>query len=143
MNWYQSSHLLSTGLKRRDVLRGAGILTGLAIASQLPRRLVAQPAFSGYPFSLGVASGNPLPNSVVLWTRLASNPLNGGGMPGYNVLVQWQVAADEKMRRIVKSGTEVAVPEFAHSVHVDVRGLQPGRTYWYQFKAGNEVSPIG
>ncbi|XHX80802.1 MAG: alkaline phosphatase D family protein [Stenomitos frigidus ULC029] len=143
MNWYQSSHLLSTGLKRRDVLRGAGIVTGLAIASQLPRRLVAQPAFSGYPFSLGVASGNPLPNGVVLWTRLAPKPLNGGGMPAYNVPVRWQVAADENMRRIVKSGTELAVPEFAHSVHVDVRGLQPGRTYWYQFKAGNEISPIG
>ncbi|MBC7968789.1 MAG: alkaline phosphatase [Verrucomicrobia bacterium] len=143
MNWYNSSHLLSAGFKRRDVLRGAGVLAGLAIASQFSRRVIAQPAFSGYPFALGVASGDPLPNGVVLWTRLAPDPLNGGGMPGYNVPVQWQIATDENMRRIVKSGTEVAIPEFAHSVHVDVRGLQPGRHYWYQFKAGNEVSPIG
>jgi alkaline phosphatase D len=143
MNWYISSHLLQIQIKRRDILRGTGILTSLALSSQFPRRTLAQPKFSAYPFSLGVASGDPLPNSVVLWTRLAPNPLSGGGMPPVNVLVQWQIAADESMRRIVKSGTETATPDFAHSVHVDVRGLQPSRHYWYQFKVGNEVSPIG
>jgi alkaline phosphatase D len=129
MNWYNSSRLLIRA-KRRDVLLGAGFLTGLALSSQLARRVIAQPQFSGYPFTLGVASGDPLPNSVVLWTRLAPDPLNGGGMPPYTVPVQWQIAADESMRQIVKSGTEIAIPDFAHSVHVDVRGLQPGRHYW-------------
>ncbi|NJR52762.1 MAG: alkaline phosphatase [Leptolyngbyaceae cyanobacterium CSU_1_3] len=143
MDWYNSSRLLSTGFRRRDVLRGAGILTGLAIASQLPARVVAQPKFSGYPFTLGVASGDPLPDGVVLWTRLAPDPLNGGGMPEYNVPVRWQVALDAGMRQVVKSGTKTAIAAFAHSVHVEVRGLQPGREYWYQFKAGNEISPIG
>jgi hypothetical protein len=60
MNWYDSSRLLSASFKRRDLLRGAGALTGVAIASQFPRQAIAQPRFSGYPFTLGVASGDPL-----------------------------------------------------------------------------------
>lgn len=117
-------------------------MTGLAIATAFPRKVIAT-KFSAYPFSLGVASGDPLPDGVVLWTRLAPDPLNGGGMPQQNVLVQWQVAADENMRQIVRSGTQMATPEFAHSVHVEVQGLQPNRWYWYQFRVGNEVSQIG
>ncbi len=137
------SRLLSTQVSRRGLLIGAGAFTGLAIASQFPRRVIAQPRFSAYPFSLGVASGEPFPDSVVLWTRLAPEPLNGGGMPQENVPVQWQIAADESMKQIVRSGTEMATPEFGHSVHVEVSGLSPARWYWYQFKVGNEVSPIG
>ncbi|KAM3112388.1 alkaline phosphatase D family protein [Phormidesmis sp. 146-33] len=143
MDWYNSSRLLSTRFKRRDLLRGAGVLTGVAIASQFPDRVIARPLFSSYPFTLGVASGDPLPDGVLLWTRLAPNPLNGGGMPENAVSVRWQLALDEGMRQVVKSGTKIATADFAHSVHVDVRGLEPGRTYWYQFKAGNEISPIG
>lgn len=143
MNWYDSSHLLSASFKRRDLLRGAGALTGVVIASQFPQRVIAQPRFSGYPFTLGVASGDPLADGIVLWTRLAPDPLNGGGMPNHDVPVRWQIATDESMKRVVKSGTKLASAEFAHSVHVDVRGLQPGRHYWYRFKAGNEISPVG
>ena len=135
--------LLTARLKRRGLLIGAGVMTGFALASQWPRRAIAQPKFSAYPFSLGVASGDPLPDSVVLWTRLAPDPLNGGGMPQQNVPVQWQIAANESMTQIVRVGTAMATPELAHSVHVDVRGLEPARWYWYQFKVGNEVSPIG
>ena len=135
--------LLTARLKRRALLIGAGMMTGFALTSQWPRRAIAQPKFSAYPFSLGVASGDPLPDSVVLWTRLAPDPLNGGGMPQQNVPVQWQIAANESMTQIVRVGTAMATPELAHSVHVDVRGLEPARWYWYQFKVGNEVSPIG
>ncbi|MEI2580808.1 alkaline phosphatase D family protein [Scytonema sp. PRP1] len=135
--------LLSTRFKRRDVLLGAGFLTGLVVTSQWSSRVNAQPKFSAYPFSLGVASGEPYPRSVVLWTRLAPDPLNGGGMPSENVPVQWQIATDEKMTQVVRSGTSYAIPELGHSVHVVVSGLQPARWYWYQFKVGNEVSPIG
>ena len=135
--------LLSSRVKRRQVLIGTGALTGLAIASQWPAKVIAQPRFSAYPFSLGVASGEPLPNSVILWTRLAPDPLNGGGMPGQNVPVQWQVSDDENMRRIIRSGTEIATPQLGHSVHVEVEGLRPAQWYWYQFRVGNEVSPIG
>lgn len=143
MNRFDFSHLLPRQVKRRRFLSGIGVLTGLALASQWPTRVVARPSFSGYPFSLGVASGDPLPDGVVLWTRLAPDPLNGGGMPDANVPVRWQIAADESMRRVVKVGTVMATPDLAHSVHVDVRGLKPGKWYWYQFQVGNEVSPIG
>jgi len=143
MERFDVERLLSRATRRRGFLIGAGAMTGLAIATQWPRRVVAQPKFSSYPFSLGVASGDPLPDSVILWTRLAPDPLNGGGMPQENVTVQWQIAADEGMKQVVKVGTTMAVPELAHSVHVDVQGLDPARWYWYQFKVGSEVSPVG
>lgn len=99
--------------------------------------------FAANPFSLGIASGDPLPNGVVLWTRLAPDPLHGGGMPPEPVTVLWQLAADESMRRVVKQGTAVALPELAHSVHVEVDGLEPDRWYWYRFRAGSFTSPVG
>lgn len=100
--------------------------------------------FSGDPFTLGVASGDPLPDSVVLWTRLALAPFEpDGGMGDRAYPVQWQVAADERFRHVVRSGTAIALPAEAHSVHVDVRGLKPGRTYYYRFRAGGVTSPVG
>ncbi len=84
MQRFDVERLLASSVRRRQVLVGAGVMTGLAIATLFPRRVIAQPKFSAYPFSLGVASGDPLPDSVVLWTRLAPDPLNGGGMPGAN-----------------------------------------------------------
>ncbi|HEU5124028.1 MAG TPA: alkaline phosphatase D family protein [Verrucomicrobiae bacterium] len=101
------------------------------------------PAFSDYPFQLGVASGDPASDGFVLWTRLAPRPLEGGGMASEPVEVAWQIAEDEAMTKTVKKGTTVATPDWAHSVHVEVDGLRPDRWYWYQFKAGNEVSPKG
>jgi alkaline phosphatase D len=95
-------------------------------------------------FSLGVASGDPLPDAVVLWTRLAPEPLapdGSGGMPARRVPVQWEVAHDESFRRVVRRGTAHALPERAHSVHVDVRGLEPDRWYSYRFRVGRETSP--
>ncbi|OYD96193.1 alkaline phosphatase [Nostoc sp. 'Peltigera membranacea cyanobiont' 210A] len=142
MELMDGTRLLANRCKRRNFLLGAGFLTGLTIASQW-HPVLASSRFSGYPFSLGVASGDPLPDGVVIWTRLAPNPLSGGGMPLVNVPVRWQVALDENMKRVVRRGTVLATPELAHSVHVDVRGLNPDRWYWYQFQVGKEVSPIG
>jgi len=102
-----------------------------------------RPSFQAYPFQLGVASGDPSADGFVLWTRLAPEPLAGGGMPRESVWVYWQVAEDEAMTKIVASGKEIASPDWAHSVHVEVQGLKPDRWYWYQFKAGAEVSPPG
>ncbi|MCX9193675.1 alkaline phosphatase [Carbonactinospora thermoautotrophica] len=99
-----------------------------------------------YPFTLGVASGDPAPDSVVLWTRLAPEPLaeDGlGGMPSRVVPVHWQLAEDERFRRVVRQGTVTARPEAAHSVHVEPQGLQPGREYFYRFRVGDHVSPTG
>ncbi|WP_414753383.1 alkaline phosphatase D family protein [Anabaena sp. CCY 9910] len=135
--------LLSSHAKRRHFLLGAGTLTASAIASLWTHKVAAKSRFSAYPFSLGVASGDPLPDSVILWTRLAPDPLNGGGMPPVNVPVRWQIAADENMRKVVLRGVTLATPQLAHSVHVNVRGLQPDRWYWYQFTVGSEDSPIG
>ncbi|OKH26788.1 alkaline phosphatase [Hydrococcus rivularis NIES-593] len=136
------NHLLSTRLKRRNLLLGAGVLGGLAITNR-SRYLIAQPKYSDYPFSLGVASGEPDSNSVVLWTRLAPNPRRGNALPSADIPLQWQVATDEKMRRVVAKGVVSATPEWAHSVRVVVEGLESDRWYWYQFRTGNEVSPVG
>ncbi len=136
--------LLSRQISRRGFLIGAGGLAGVVAASQLPGSVwAAKPTFSVYPFTLGVASGDPLPDGVVLWTRLAPDPLNGGGMPLQSVPVQWQVATDENLRNVVQRGTVLATPEMAHSVHVELYGLEPARWYWYRFQAGDALSPVG
>ncbi len=102
------------------------------------------PTFTHNPFSLGISSGDPLPDAVVLWTRLAPEPLESfGGMDPVAVPVEWQVAEDPAFRRVVRHGTALALPEYVHAVHVDVRGLRPGREYFYRFKAGYHLSPVG
>ena len=128
--------------------RRAFLLSGLAMYGASARGLLAggalqRPAFSTSPFTLGVASGDPSADGVVLWTRLASDPLNGGGMGTTPVQVEWQVATDEKMTNVVKRGTATATAQWAHSVHVEVSGLDPHTWYWYRFRAGNEESPVG
>jgi alkaline phosphatase D len=134
---------LAARLSRRRFLIRTGALAGLTVASQLPFDVMARPRFGGNPFTLGVASGDPTADGVVLWTRLAPDPLNGGGMPPRQVPVQWQIATDEAMRRVVRRGTAKALPELAHSVHVEVSGLEPDRWYWYRFSVGSEDSPVG
>ena len=99
--------------------------------------------FSDSPFTLGIASGDPWADSVVLWTRLALDPTHGGGMPPGNVDVTWEVATDDKMKNVVKRGKETATAEWAHSVHAEVTGLEADRWYWYQFRTGDHLSPIG
>ena len=95
-------------------------------------------------FALGVASGDPLPDSVILWTRLVDDPLvDGGGMPDQPLPVRWEVAADERFDDIVASGDAVAEPALAHSVHIDASGLEPDTWYWYRFTIGTSTSPVG
>jgi alkaline phosphatase D len=102
------------------------------------------PRFSSDPFTLGVASGDPNSSSVVLWTRLAPEPLiPGGGLPPAAMEVGWEIAEDEGLARIVASGTAVATPQLGHSVHVEVGGLRPDRWYWYRFRVGDATSPLG
>jgi len=80
---------------------------------------------------------------VVLWTRLAPEPLHGGGMPMARVELGWEIARDARMREVIQRGTAVARPELGYSVHVEVGGLEPAREYWYRFRVGTEGSPIG
>lgn len=105
-------------------------------------------SFDDAPFTIGVASGDPLPDSVIIWTRLAPEPLTStmerpsGDLPD-EVEVEWVVATDQRLRRVVASGTAPARAVFGHAVQVDVRGLEPGETYWYRFAYRGAVSRIG
>ena len=94
-------------------------------------------------FSLGVASGDPLPDSVILWTRLAPEPLTGGGMPDADVPVRWEVATDAGFGAVVAGGVTTATKALGHSVHVDADGLEAGAAYFYRFVVGQERSPVG
>ena len=141
----QLERLLRAGQgSRRDFLGHSAKLAAAFSLGGLPgMRGDAIYRAATYPFTLGIASGDPLPDGVVLWTRLAPDPMAGGGMGPQRVAVRWEVARDEAFSLIVRSGSTVATPELAHSVHADVRGLEPGRPYWYRFIAGDEVSPVG
>jgi alkaline phosphatase D len=125
-------------IDRRRLLAWAG---ASAAGLWLPRGSIAQPRFGANPFALGVASGSPLHDSVVLWTRLAGP---AAGEPGKDAIaVRWEIAHDEQFGRIVQSGQAQALPELAHSVHVEVAGLEPDRWYFYRFMAGDAVSAVG
>jgi alkaline phosphatase D len=134
--------LVCPRLSRRAFLRGSAF-TALAFAAGLMPRRATGLAPTSIPFSLGVASGDPTHNSVVLWTRLAIEPMNGGGMPPVPIEVKWSVAVDSGMQEVVRRGATLALPEDGHSVHVAVNGLGPDRWYWYQFESGPDASAIG
>jgi len=130
---------------RREMLTRAG---GLLLATTLPARLLhAADAlrFKRDPFTLGVASGYPTSNSIVLWTRLAPEPRRpGGGIAANEVVpVLCEIATDERMKHIVLAREEYATAEFAHSIHFEPSNLEPGRDYWYRFTAGGMRSAIG
>ncbi|SMF35839.1 alkaline phosphatase D [Xaviernesmea oryzae] len=136
-------------IDRRSFL--AGGLAAAAIWRPLGSARAA--SFKTDPFSLGIASGSPRADSVVLWTRLileetaaavSADPFAPAPQPVTDPIdVEWMVAEDEAFSKPVQSGLFRAVPEFAHSVHVEVKGLQPGRWYFYRFRSGNAASPVG
>ncbi len=131
-------------LLRTSLVSGTAAL--LATHRLDTRASAAAPPPVRNPFTLGVASGDPLPDGMVLWTRLAVNPLadNGlGGMASSTYEVRWMVATDSQFRNIVRLGTVAAGPATAHSVHVEVSGLLPGREYFYRFKLGAYSSRVG
>ncbi|WP_233580532.1 alkaline phosphatase D family protein [Streptomyces triticirhizae] len=134
---------------RRRFLTVTGAAAALALSGALPGIASASAATAASrlpadPFTLGVASGDPLPDGVVLWTRLAPDPLAPfGGMDQRDHRVDWEVAADERFRHIVRRGTTTVRAQFSHTAHVDVRGLRPWREYFYRFRAGGFISPVG
>ncbi|MFF4605316.1 alkaline phosphatase D family protein [Streptomyces sp. NPDC001339] len=135
---------------RRRFLTATGAAAALAFAAGVPGAGVAAAAeadprkITENPFTLGVASGDPQPGSVVLWTRLAPRPYeSGGGMPNARVEVRWEVAHDERFTRPAGRGHADAHPEFHHSVHIEPTGLAPDRVYYYRFRAGEWISPVG
>ncbi|UAC02146.1 alkaline phosphatase D family protein [Dactylosporangium vinaceum] len=117
---------------------GAVLLPAAAASAHTGHDEHGHPGDPATPFALGVASGDPLPDGVILWTRLLR-----AGRPDRPVEVEWQVALDDRFRKVVRSGSVLARPELAHSVHVDARGLLPGREYCYRFRALGAISPTG
>lgn len=138
---------LRGGSTRRQFLTWSALVGALAFTPELtgiPAANAQSVVPPDFPFRLGVASGDPLPDSVVLWTRLATDPFASlGGMNPGVVPVQWQVAADEKFGRIVTRGVELATEFDGWSVHVDVKGLEPAREYFYRFLVGAHASTVG
>ncbi|MEV5764048.1 alkaline phosphatase D family protein [Micromonospora sp. NPDC052213] len=138
-------------LPRRRFLALGGIAVGAAVLAAEPASATSTASdgrvtLPGYVFTLGVASGDPTSDGVVLWTRLAPDPLalDGlGGMPDRPVLVRWEMAEDENFRRVVRRGVERATADWGYSVHVEVHGLRPDRVYWYRFRIADQVSPVG
>jgi alkaline phosphatase D len=132
-------------ISRRTLLKtGGSLAAGLTLGSIAADRASAQPSFDRYPFALGVASGDPSPTGVVLWTRLAPDPLVvGGGLPAEPYEVDFEVARDDGFHAIIRRGTTVALPDEAHSVRVELHGLGPQHEYFYRFRVGNEISRVG
>ncbi|WP_434976170.1 alkaline phosphatase D family protein [Streptomyces virginiae] len=129
--------------RRRTVVLAAAATAALAPLTTLGAS-AAHAAGTAPAFLHGVASGDPLPDGVLLWTRVTPTPeaVPGSGL-GPATQVGWEVAADKGFSRIVGSGTVTAGAATDHTVKVDVRGLQPQTPYWYRFTAGATVSPVG
>ncbi|MFC5923378.1 alkaline phosphatase D family protein [Micromonospora vulcania] len=122
------------------------VLSGIAAAGAAVTPWQSARAAVPYPFKLGIASGDPAPDSVVLWTRLAPSPLNAdgqGGMANADVTVEWQVSTTEQFTSLVASGSVAARYADAHSVHVIAGGLNADSDYYYRFRAQGHISPVG
>ncbi|MGC4794167.1 alkaline phosphatase D family protein [Micromonospora saelicesensis] len=130
-----------TRLSRRIFVLSGLLTAGVAVTPRQGARAAVP-----YPFKLGVASGDPAPDSVVLWTRLAPSPLNAdgqGGMANADVTVEWQVSTTDRFTSLVASGSVVARYADAHSVHAIAGGLAADSDYYYRFRAQGQISPVG
>ncbi|MDC0267699.1 alkaline phosphatase D family protein [bacterium] len=132
-----------SGVSRRLFLAHAGAIAAVPWLGSSAR--AENPvSFDKEPFSMGVASGDPDHRGMVLWTRLAPEPLApNGGMPAVTVEVTYEVAEDEAFQKVVDRGTALATPQLGHSVHVEIHSLKPDRWYHYRFSAGGVRSPVG
>jgi alkaline phosphatase D len=125
---------------------GAGVRTGagLGLGSGLSLGVGAPAWASAGPFAYGVASGDPWPGSVVLWTRVTPTPESTpGSEAGPEVRVDWQVARDAAFTEPVAGGTVTTGPWRDHTVKVLAGGLRPSTTYFYRFVLDGVRSPVG
>jgi alkaline phosphatase D len=132
-----------TPVARRAVIAGAGAAATLAATAT--RASAAPTDRSRHPvFAHGVASGDPLPDAVLIWTRVtpteASRPGSGTGPI---VGVHWEVATDRRFRHVVRRGTFTTGPHRDHTVKVDVTGLRPATWYHYRFHLDGATSRVG
>ena len=128
---------LSQGLSVLGVVAMSGLSAQVFGASTRLSRVVA------YPFTLGVASGDPTSDSVVLWTRIAAEAFADDDTRELAIQVDYEVATDPGFSRIVRSGNVVAPAELGHSAHCELRGLNPQTEYFYRWRLAGEVSPVG
>ena len=128
--------------RRTFLLAASGAALSTLTLALTPRPL-ALPRFDQNPFTLGIAAGYPQPDGIVLWTRLAPDALNGGGMPDTAVEVTWEIADSDTFTHVLRKGVERATAELAHSVHAEISGLDAARVYWYRFHAGAATSTTG
>jgi alkaline phosphatase D len=132
-------NLYGRPVTRRDFIRVGRDVAGCLALAGMPAYPATTERFADPPFTTGVASGDPDAHSVVLWTRLDRARLTGQD----SVEVKWEIAHDEKFRRIVRRGSSAAPSALGYSVHAEVGGLEPARDYWYRFMAGGQESATG
>ncbi|MEZ5560069.1 MAG: alkaline phosphatase D family protein [Pseudomonadales bacterium] len=123
--------LATSAVAAASAAAGGGCAGGIS-----SRAGAADAAVGNEIFQHGIASGDPLGDRVILWTRVSA-------APGAQVPVRWLIASDPDLRRVVDQGVVTALPARDHTVKVDALGLEPGRTYYYRFEASGEISPIG
>ncbi|MEU5806987.1 alkaline phosphatase D family protein [Streptomyces sp. NPDC047718] len=131
--------------RRRTVVKAAAATAALTPFATAALGISPASAAAGGPaFLHGVASGDPLPDGILLWTRVTPVPeaVPGSGV-GPATQVGWEVAEDRAFSRVVASGAVTATAASDHTVKADVRGLKPQTTYFYRFTAGSTVSPVG
>ncbi|MFM9611459.1 alkaline phosphatase D family protein [Streptomyces niveiscabiei] len=128
--------------RRRTVVKAAAATAVLAgpLAAALPARAASETAPA---FLHGLASGDPLADGVLLWTRVTPVPeaLPGSGL-GPDTEVEWVIARDKALTDIAARGTVTASAASDHTVKADVRGLAPATDYWFRFSAGGTLSPV-
>nr|WP_202516504.1 MULTISPECIES: alkaline phosphatase D family protein [unclassified Streptomyces] len=113
------------------------------MAGPLAAALPARAATDTPAFLHGVASGDPLPDGVLLWTRVTPTPesIPGSGV-GPDTEVSWVVARDKAFTDVVSKGSTTARAASDHTVKADIRGLAPATDYWFRFSAGGTDSPV-
>lgn len=125
---------------RRDFLRVSSLLGGgVVLSTALSGRsvLAQQPALSAATFAHGVASGDPLSDGMILWTRATPD-----GAPT-SLTLFWELGLDDAFREVLRSGTVEATAERDYTVKIDVRELEPGETYYYRFRSASAESGVG
>ncbi|MET9651832.1 alkaline phosphatase D family protein [Streptomyces sp. NPDC006460] len=138
-----TSRFISSAPTRRTVVKAAAV-TAVAAPALVGAASPALAETEAPAFLHGVASGDPLPDGVLLWTRVTpvADAVPGSGT-GPDVAVDWEVAEDRAFARTVARGTATATAASDHTVKADVRGLRPATTYHFRFTAGGTVSPVG
>ncbi|MFG2112525.1 alkaline phosphatase D family protein [Streptomyces sp. NPDC048718] len=138
-----TSHNHISAPTRRTVVKAAAV-TAVATPALVGATSPVLAASGAPAFRHGVASGDPLPDGILLWTRVTPTPdaLPGSGL-GPDLQVGWELAEDQAFTRVVARGTTVATAACDHTVKADVRGLRAATVYWYRFTAEATVSPVG